>query len=82
MKISRDDIIAIINYKCVASSNRIYLKEMLKQGRLVGNSDYDTIVITEDKCYMVKPSSRYIMKKLNKSQFLKAEEENNEERHV
>lgn len=69
--LSRDEIIAVVNYKILSESNREYLNECLMTKKTYGVMDPNSIVITSDVCYLLKASSTKIMNTLNKSLFLK-----------
>lgn len=76
LRINREDIVAIINNKNLSLDNREYMTDIIKQNKIVGDVDHETIIISENEWYMVKPSSKQIMKKLNNSLFLNLKEDN------
>lgn len=66
-KIARDKIFAVLNCKEFNDDNCNYIHNIVKNIDKEG----DTYILTEDNCYRVKASSKYIAKKLNKALFLR-----------
>jgi len=72
--IKRDDILAIINLKSISEDNQNYLERKINERLVIGDISLDTLIVTDNCCYMAEPSPRFAMKKLNKALYLKLEE--------
>jgi hypothetical protein len=68
--IKREDILAIINMKNVSAENGNFLLDKINTDKATGDPGFDTMVVEGDLCHMVEPSSKYLMKKLNKTLYL------------
>lgn len=70
-----ENIIAVIDGSNYSAVNNEYLIEMIKNHKTKGNSDWGTMVICDYMCCFVQRSTKYVMKKLNNSLFIKLTED-------
>ncbi len=68
--INRDSVLAVFDMKKYKDRESGYILDMIKENKVYGDLSLITMIICEDRCFMVNKSSRYITKKLNSANFL------------